>query len=148
MTEITDQFLWPKQERDLKTMRMFAIDFLSDVLGAEQLGKCIQQHVNEFVSYVCYVINREIDLNDHLNKYSLASIVVDGTFDQGACTQIGQGEQFVQIYLNLPMLCDTFTWDISNPDNQPETFACEMVRDLGLEPVIDYSVAITYEIRK
>ena len=38
--------------------------------------------MNEFVSYVAYVINREIDLNDHLSQYSLATIVVDGNLDQ------------------------------------------------------------------
>lgn len=37
---------------------------------------------------------------------------------------------------------------MSNPDNQPETFACELVQDLGLEPAINYSVAVAYEIRK
>ena len=63
-------------------MKMFAIDFLSDVLGAEELGKCTQDHINEFTSYISYVINREIDLNDHLSQYSLASMVVDGSLDQ------------------------------------------------------------------
>ena len=75
-------------------------------------------------------------------------MVLDGAFDQVAGEQHGLGEQLVQIHLNLPLFTDTFTWDISNPDNQPETFACELVRDLSLEPAIDYSVAIAYEIRK
>ena len=39
-------------------------------------------------------------------------------------------------------------WDITNPDNQPEDFAATMVSDLGLIPQLDYSLAISYEIRK
>jgi len=33
ITELSDWFLWPKSERDVKTIKMFAIDFLSDILG-------------------------------------------------------------------------------------------------------------------
>lgn len=129
-------------------MKMFAIDFLSDILGEKELGACLAQHVHEFASFVAYAINREIDLNDHLSQYSLASMVVDGTFDNVGIDKQGPGEQLVQIHLNFPLYTDTFTWDISNPDNQAETFACELVRDLALEPAVDYSIAIAYEIRK
>ena len=48
-------------------MKMFAIDFLSDVLGEKALGSSFVQHVQQFASFVAYVINREIDLNDHLS---------------------------------------------------------------------------------
>lgn len=129
-------------------MKMFAIDFLSDILGEKELGSSLVQHVQEFASFVAYVINREIDLNDHLSQYSLASMVLDGTFNQVDGDENVLGEQLVHIHLNFPLFTDTLTWDITNPDNQPETFACELVRDLGLEPAVDYSVAIAYEIRK
>ena len=32
-TLIQDQFLWPKANRDIRQMKMFAIDFLSDLFG-------------------------------------------------------------------------------------------------------------------
>lgn len=129
-------------------MKMFAIDFLSDILGVKELGSTLPQHVQEFASFVAYVINREIDINDHLSRYSMASIVLDGTLDHVDGGDNALGEQLVHIHLNFPLFTDTFTWDITNPDNQPETFACELVRDLGLEPAVDYSVAIAYEIRR
>jgi len=129
-------------------MKMFAIDFLSDILGEKQLGASHQFHVQQFASFVAYVINREIDLNDQLSQYSLASLVLDGALNQVDGADHELGEQLVEIHLNFPLFTDTLTWDITNPDNQPETFACELVRDLGLEPSVDYTVAIAYEIRK
>lgn len=48
-------------------MKMFAIDFLSDILGKEELGKYLTQQINQFASFVAYTISREIDLNDHLS---------------------------------------------------------------------------------
>jgi hypothetical protein len=35
VTEIADSFLWPKRNRAVKPIKMFAIDFLSDILGAQ-----------------------------------------------------------------------------------------------------------------
>jgi len=94
------------------------------------------------------VINREIDLNDHLSQCSPASLVIDGVFDQSAHCNSSVGEQVIPIRLCFPFFTDCFDWDMSNPDNQPETFASALVRDLELEPAIDYSIAIAYEIRK
>ena len=96
---------------------MFAIDFLSDVLGEKSFGSSFVQHVQQFASFVAYVINREIDLNDHLSQYSVASIVVDGALVQLDAGDNALGEQLVLIHLNFPLFTDTLTWDISNPDN-------------------------------
>ena len=46
------------------------------------------------------------------------------------------------------MFQDSFEWDISNADNEPDSFAQQLVNDLGLEPAMDYSIAVAYEIRK
>jgi hypothetical protein len=75
-------------------------------------------------------------------------MVVNGALDKATADTNNMGESLVQIHLKFPLFSDSFTWDISNPDNQPETFASELVRDLALEPAVDYSVAIAYEIRK
>lgn len=45
-TELSDQFLWPKSLRDIKQMKMFAIDYLSDTLGGKNIGKYNPQHVS------------------------------------------------------------------------------------------------------
>lgn len=44
-TVISDQFLWLKENRDVKAMKMFAIDFLSDLFG-RGLGQFQPNHVN------------------------------------------------------------------------------------------------------
>ena len=44
------------------------------------------------------------------------------------------GENLVTIVLDYKGYRDTFEWDISNPDNEPDLFACSLVEDLQLEP--------------
>ena len=39
VTAITDEFLWPKSRRDVKAMRVFAIDYLSDLFGADNMRR-------------------------------------------------------------------------------------------------------------
>jgi SWI/SNF-related matrix-associated actin-dependent regulator of chromatin subfamily B protein 1 len=56
------------------------------------------------------------------------------------------GEHLVNIQLKFKDFSDQFEWDINNPDNQPEEFAAMMVSDLGLEPILDFTLAIAYEI--
>lgn len=75
-------------------MKFFAIDYLSDVLGRKLIssispkaisGKCMQicliVYVTlDFANFMAYTINREIDLNNHLDHFSATSMVIDGTF--------------------------------------------------------------------
>lgn len=99
-----------------------------------------------FANFVAYVINREIDICQHLNRFSVESLVKNGIFGPGA--GLGYGEHLICIDLRFKDFTDQIEWDICNPDNQPEEFACMLVRDLGLEPEEQYVVAIAYEIRK
>ena len=57
-------------------MKMFAIDFLSDLLG-DQLHTQRPEHVSAFANYVALIINREIELHDQLNNLSLENIIKD-----------------------------------------------------------------------
>ena len=38
VTQIEDSFLWPKSQREIKEMKMFAINFLSDYLGQKRIA--------------------------------------------------------------------------------------------------------------
>lgn len=145
-TEISDQFLWPKRQRDVKNMKIFAIDYLSDILGAKNIQYYLPSHVTGFANYVAYMINREIDVATHFDQFSIESMVKDGTFGYGS--GLGFGEHIVQINLAFGDLRDQLEWDVSNPDNLPEDFAITLIRDLGLSPELDYFRAISYEIRK
>jgi len=110
---------------------MFAIDFLSDTLGRTQLSETNSFHVVAFANFVCYVINREIDLSDHLDEYSVESMVKDGHFgNQG----MGYGEHIVHLNLKFKDMQETIEWDICNPDNQPEEFARVLIQDMKLAP--------------
>jgi hypothetical protein len=80
-----------------------------------------------FANFIAYVINREIDLSDELDEFSVESLVKNGFF--GTRGQ-GYGEHLVQICLNFQSFCEKFEWDICNPDNQPEDFAAQLVSDL------------------
>lgn len=44
-TKISDQFLWPKNQREVKQMKIFAIDFLSDILGQKNITKFLPSHI-------------------------------------------------------------------------------------------------------
>lgn len=50
-------------------------------------------------------------------------MVLDGKFSSIGNEIDFSKEQLVQIDLKLPLLNDSFMWDISNPDNIPEQFA-------------------------
>ena len=114
VTEISDSFLWPKDQRDIKGMKMFAINFLSDILGAKQISRHESFHVIAFANFISYVINREIDLCDHLDEFSVESMVKDGHFGY---VGMGYGEQIVHIELKVKDVQETIEWDICNPDN-------------------------------
>ena len=75
---------------------MFAIDFLSDILGKE-INLYQTNHISGFANYIAYIINREIDLADHLDTFSIESMVKDGVF--GAGSGFGFGEHLVPIKL-------------------------------------------------
>jgi hypothetical protein len=76
---------------------MFAIDFLSDVLGKEGIKECMPSHVAGFANFIAYIVNREIDLSDHMNHFSIESMVKDGVFGNGC--GIGYGEHLIPICL-------------------------------------------------
>ena len=50
-------------------------------------------------------------------------MVLDGKFSSIGNEIDFSKEQLVQIDLKLPLLNDSFMWDISNPENIPEQFA-------------------------
>ena len=102
-------------------MKEFAINFLSDVLGRESLNNYGQNHIQAFSNYLVYLINIEISLADGLNKFSVESLVKNGVFGNGS--GMGYGEHLIQIDLSYGTFTDNITWDICNPDNQPEDFA-------------------------
>lgn len=93
--KIQDQFMWPKANRRVHDMKVFAMDYLSDQLGEKlhdyedhQL-ECIvlvRVRVNfdniGFAGHVAYLIQRELDLADLEGKdfYTMAQ---DGLF--GKC---------------------------------------------------------------
>ena len=126
-------------------MKMFAINFLSDTLTGKEFASIEAFNVIAFANFIAYVINREIDLSDHLNEFSVESMVKDGYFGHSG---MGYGEHIVYINLKLKDFEEMIEWDICNPDNQPEEFAKVLIEDLGLTPEEDYLIAISYEIRK
>ena len=77
---------------------MFAIDFLSDIFG-KSLKAFLPRHVSGFANFVCYIVNREIDLADNLDRFSVESLVKDGVFGAGA--GLGYGEHLMNITLNF-----------------------------------------------
>lgn len=99
-----------------------------------------------FANFVAYIINREIELADKLNHYSIESMVRDGVFGNGA--GIDHGEHLIQVNLRIGDYSESIQWDISNPDNQPEDFASTLVNDLQLQPAVQWAQAISFEIRK
>lgn len=145
-TVIEDEFLWPVCQRSLKQMKMFAIDYLSDILQAKNIKFYQASQVAAFANFVAYIINREIELVDKLNHYSIESMVRDGVFGNGA--GIDYGEHLMQIHLRIGDYSEAIQWDICNPDNQPEDFATSLVNDLQLQPVVPWTQAISFEIRK
>ena len=84
---------------------------------------------------------------DHLDSFSVESLVKDGIFGYGD-GGLGYGEHLVDINLQFRDFSEVISWDICNPDNSPEEFATQMVLDLGLQPSQTYIVAIAYQIRK
>lgn len=64
---------------------------------------------------MAYIVNREIDISNHMDHFSIESMVKDGIFGSGA--GIGYGEHLIPISLQFGDLKETFTWDICNPDN-------------------------------
>lgn len=95
-------------------MKMFAINFLSDTLGRNAFANIEPFHVIAFANFIAYVINREIDLSDHLNEFSVESMVKDGYFGHSG---MGYGEHIIHINLKLKDFEETIEWDICNPDN-------------------------------
>lgn len=91
--------MWPKRERNIKRIKMFAIDFLSDLLGSKNIKDYMPSHVAGFANFVAFIVNREIDLSDHLNQYSIESMVKDGVFGPGC--GIGYGEHIIPIILRF-----------------------------------------------
>ena len=124
---------------------MFAIDFLSDIFG-KSIKQYLPSHISGFANFLCYIVNREIELANNLDKFSIESMVKDGVFGAGA--GLGHGEHLITIQLSFREFQDEFEWDLCNPDNQPEDFAASLVADLGLNPAQEFMVAITYEIKK
>lgn len=77
---LKDQFMWLKKNRDIKQMKFFAIDYLSDVMGRKLISSISPKAITDFANFMAYTINREIDLNNHLDHFSATSMVIDGTF--------------------------------------------------------------------
>jgi hypothetical protein len=63
-------------------MKMFAIDYLSDILG-KSINRYLPVHITGFANLVAYIINREIDLTDQMDTLSIESMVKDGVFGHG-----------------------------------------------------------------
>jgi hypothetical protein len=72
--------MWQKKNRDIKQMKFFAIDYLSDVMGRKLISSISPKAISDFANFLAYTINREIDLNNHLDHFSATSMVMDGTF--------------------------------------------------------------------
>lgn len=94
---------------------MFAIDFLSDYLGRKAISQCEIQHISGFANFIAYIVNREIDLADDMDHFSVESMVKNGVFGHG--NGMGYGEHIMIIKLEYKDLIDEIEWDISNPDN-------------------------------
>jgi len=116
------------------------------MLGKQKLKEALPNHVACYANFVAYIINREIDLANHLDEYSIESMVKDGVFGPGC--GIGYGEHIIPITLQFSDFKETFTWDICNPDNQPEDFAAQLVSDMNLYPAMEMTIALSYEIRR
>ena len=59
-------------------MRLFAIHYLSDLMGPVEFAKLEARHVQSFAYFVAYLICRECDLNEKLNQNSVANLIKDG----------------------------------------------------------------------
>ena len=123
-------------------MKLFAINFLSDYFGQKTIGKYQSYLISAFANFVAYIINREIELSDSLDDFSVESMVKNGVFGDG--NGMGYGEHIITIDLRYKNFTDQIEWDICNPDNQPEEFAALLVKDLQLEPNQEYQVSISY----
>jgi hypothetical protein len=38
VTQIEDSFMWPKSHREIKEMKMFAVNFLNDYFGQKRIA--------------------------------------------------------------------------------------------------------------
>ena len=77
---------------------MFAIDFLSDIFG-KSIASYLPKDISGFANFICYIVNREIELADHMDSCSVESMVKDGLF--GAGSGLGFGEHLLTIELNF-----------------------------------------------
>jgi hypothetical protein len=75
----------------------------------------LPNHVAGFANFVAYIINREIDLSNHISLLSVESMVKNGVF--GHAGGAGYGEHLIPITVAYGEISETFTWDICNPDN-------------------------------
>jgi hypothetical protein len=67
-----------------------------------------------FANFVAYIINREIDLADHMDEMSPLSMIMNNEFGS---SHLGYGEHIVIIRLCYKGFMDVIEWDICNPDN-------------------------------
>lgn len=78
---------------------MFAINYLNDVLGSKNIRDCLPTHITGFANFVTYIVNREIDLSNQLDSFSVESLVKDGVFGPGC--GLGFGEHLIPINLRF-----------------------------------------------
>lgn len=52
-------------------MKMFAINFLSDYMGQKNISKYNPQSISAFGNFIAYIINREIEVSDSLDEFSV-----------------------------------------------------------------------------
>jgi hypothetical protein len=91
-----------------------------------------------FTKTLVYLIQREIDLTDHPEN-NFKSLVQDGLFGPGlgieskstASIRPKEHLMMIKIDLQLPVggsrITDSFSWDITNPDNSADDFAQVML---------------------
>ena len=103
-TQIQDAFLWPKTNRDIKEIKTFAINFLSDYFGEKNIARYQSQHISAFGNFLAYIINREIELADSLDDFSVESLVKNGTFGFG--NGLAYGEHIITIDLEYKNFVD------------------------------------------
>lgn len=73
-----------------------------------------------FASYVAYIIGREIDIHDKTSKFSPENLIKSGRLSQ---TIMQEHEHLVPISVQVNDYSDSFVWDITNADNNPQEFA-------------------------
>lgn len=121
-------------------MRVFAVDYLSDLMGAE-FQKLEAVQVQSFASFVAFVICREVQLHERIDSLSASNLIKDGHLTNEAAQ-----EHLIQIKLSFTDFEDSFSWDISEPNNDPFEFAEATVRDCHLPPF--YVTRIAHEIQR